>query len=66
MTTELGRQPSLVYGLFRIQPGMRSVVNSGSTVFTLISFCGLYLVFGLLFVYLVGREIIHGPEDAHD
>jgi cytochrome bd ubiquinol oxidase subunit I len=66
MTAELGRQPWLVYGLFRTQNGMSSVVNSGSAVFTLIGFCGLYFVLGLLFVYLVGREIFHGPEAAHD
>jgi cytochrome d ubiquinol oxidase subunit I len=45
---------------------MSSVVNPGSAVFTLIGFCGLYFVLGLLFVYLVGREIFHGPEAAHD
>jgi len=66
MTAELGRQPWLVYGLFRTQNGMSSVVNSGSAVFTLIGFCGIYFVLGLLFVYLVGREIFHGPEAAHD
>src|SRR5256884_7854933 len=65
MTAELGRQPWLVYGLLRTQNGMSSVVNSGSAVFTLIGFCGLYFVLGLLFVYLVGREIFHGPEAAH-
>jgi cytochrome d ubiquinol oxidase subunit I len=66
MTAELGRQPWLVYGLFRTQNGMSSVVTSGSAVFTLIGFCGLYFVLGLLFVYLGEREIFHGPEAAHD
>jgi cytochrome d ubiquinol oxidase subunit I len=66
MTAELGRQPWLVFGLFRTQQGMSSVVSSGSTVFTLIGFCGLYLILGLLFLYLVGREIFYGPEATHD
>ena len=66
MTAELGRQPWLVYGLFRTRQGMSSVVSSGSTVFTLIGFCGLYLILGLLFLYLVGREIFYGPEATHD
>src|SRR5258708_10939771 len=66
MTAEWGRQPWLVYGLFRTQNGMSSVVNSGSAVFTLIGFCGIYFVLGLLFVYLVGREIFHSPEAAND
>jgi cytochrome d ubiquinol oxidase subunit I len=66
MTAELGRQPWLVYGLFRTRQGMSSVVSSGSAVFTLIGFCGLYLILGLLFLYLVGREIFYGPEATHD
>ncbi len=65
MTAELGRQPWLIYGLFRTSQGISKAVSSGSTVFTLIGFCGLYFVVGLLFLYLIGREISHGPEAAH-
>src|SRR5271168_1453003 len=63
MTAELGRQPWLAYGLFRTQEGYSKVVRSGDTIFTLIGFTGLYFVLGLLFLYLVGREIGHGPEE---
>ena len=66
MTTELGRQPWLVYNLFRTSEGYSKVVSNGDVVFTLIGFTGLYFVLGLLFLYLVGREIYHGPESAHD
>ena len=62
MTTELGRQPWLVYGLFRTQQGYSDVVSSGDVLFTLIGVMGLYAVVGLLYLYLVGREILHGPE----
>jgi cytochrome d ubiquinol oxidase subunit I len=61
MTTELGRQPWLIHGLFRTGDGYSKVVSGGNTVFTLIGFVGLYFVFGLLFLALVGREIGHGP-----
>jgi cytochrome bd ubiquinol oxidase subunit I len=64
MTAELGRQPWLIYGLFRTSDGYSKVVSSGDTVFTLIGFVGLYSVLGLLFLFLVGREISHGPGDA--
>ena len=64
MTAELGRQPWLIYGLFRTSDGYSKVVSSGDTVFTLIGFVGLYFVLGLLFLVLVGREISHGPGDA--
>ena len=63
MTAELGRQPWLVYGLFHTRDGYSKVVSSGDTIFTLIGFTGLYFVLGLLFLYLVGREIGHGPEE---
>jgi cytochrome d ubiquinol oxidase subunit I len=62
MTAELGRQPWLVYGVFRTVNGVSPSVHSGTALFTLIGFCGLYLVLGVLFVFLVGREIHHGPE----
>jgi cytochrome d ubiquinol oxidase subunit I len=65
MTTELGRQPWLVYGLFRTRQGYSKMVNNGETIFTLIGFTGLYFALGLLFLYLVGREIKHGPDGEH-
>jgi cytochrome d ubiquinol oxidase subunit I len=65
MTSELGRQPWLVYGLFRTREGFSHAVGSGTTVFTLIGFCGLYFVLGLMFLFLVGHEILHGPEAGH-
>ncbi len=63
MTAELGRQPWLIYGLFRTSGGYSKVVSSGDTVFTLIGFVAMYLVLGALFLALVGREIRRGPGD---
>ena len=48
MTTELGRQPWLIYGLYRTQAGYSDVVSSGNVLFTLIGMTGLYFVLGLL------------------
>jgi cytochrome d ubiquinol oxidase subunit I len=62
MTAELGRQPWLIYGLFLTRNGYSKVVSNGNTIFTLIGFTGLYFVLGLLFLYLTGREIAHGPD----
>jgi len=64
VTAELGRQPWIVYGLMRTAQGVSPTVHSGTALFTLIGFCGLYFVLGLLFVFLVGREIAHGPAPA--
>ena len=65
MTAELGRQPWVVYGLMRTADGTSPRVSAGNTIFTLIGFTGLYLVIGILFLYLVGREVAHGPGAAH-
>lgn len=61
MTAELGRQPWLVYGLIRTRDGASPLVHPGSALFTLIGFAGIYLVLGALFLFLVLREIAHGP-----
>jgi cytochrome d ubiquinol oxidase subunit I len=63
MTAELGRQPWLIYGLFHTRDGSSKVVSNGDIIFTLIGFTGLYFVLGLLFLFLVGREISHGPDE---
>jgi len=63
MTAELGRQPWVVYGLLRTKDAASPSVHTGTVVFTLIGFCGLYLLLGLFFLFLVGREIAHGPEE---
>ena len=61
-TAELGRQPWVVYGLMRTADGTSPRVSAGNALFTLIGFSGLYLVLGILFLYLVGREVAHGPR----
>ena len=61
MTAELGRQPWLVYGLMRTADGASPHVHSGTALFTLIGFTGVYLVLGLLYLLLIGLEIAHGP-----
>ena len=61
-TAELGRQPWLAYGLFRTSEGVSPLVSSGSVLFTLIGFAGMYLIMGLLYIVLMVREVDHGPE----
>jgi len=64
MTAELGRQPWVVYGLMRTANASSHVVSSGNTLFTLLGFCGMYLVIGVLFIILVVKEINQGPARA--
>lgn len=60
-TTELGRQPWIVFGLLRTISGSSSVLSSGNVLFTLIGFAGMYLLLGLLYVLLVVFEMLRGP-----
>ena len=61
MTAEIGRQPWLVYGLMRTADGYSKLVSAGNGTFTLLGFLGMYTVLGILFIFLVRREIENGP-----
>jgi cytochrome d ubiquinol oxidase subunit I len=62
LTAELGRQPWLVYSLMRTADGYSKTVSAGNGIFTLLGFMGMYTVLGILFLFLVHREIERGPE----
>ena len=61
ITAEVGRQPWLIYGLMRTQRRRFSLVSAGNAWFTLLGFFGMYTVLGILFLFLVYREIEAGP-----
>ncbi len=64
-TAETGRQPWVVYGLLRTEDGASPAesVPSGTALFTLLGFAGLYTLLALLFVLLMVRIVSHGPEE---
>jgi cytochrome d ubiquinol oxidase subunit I len=62
ITAEVGRQPWLVYGLMRTEQGLSPTVSAGNGLFTLIGFMGMYLVLGVMYLFLIGREVDHGPK----
>ena len=61
---EAGRQPWLVWGLLRTAQGPSMHVSSGNALFTLLGFAGTYGVLAIVFLFLVAREIAHGPAPA--
>jgi cytochrome d ubiquinol oxidase subunit I len=65
--TEVGRQPWVVYGIMRTSTAISPNVAGGEAIFTLIGFAGMYFLLGVLFLYLVLREIGIGPsgDGAH-
>jgi len=64
MTAELGRQPWVVYGLLKTVHGSSPTVSGGEVAFSTLGFVGLYLVVGILFLYLVAKLLGKGPEEA--
>ena len=62
MTAELGRQPWLVYGILRTAAGVSPNVSAGNGLFVLLGFLGMYAALGILALFLVAREVEHGPE----
>lgn len=63
-TTELGRQPWIVYGMLPTAQGSSALLTAGNVLFTLIGFVGMYALLGLLSVVLVVYEATRGPEPA--
>ncbi len=62
VVSEVGRQPWIIYGLMRTSQANSPTVAAGEAIFTLIGFAGMYFLLGVLFLYLVLREIGLGPS----
>jgi len=62
-TTEVGRQPWIIYGLMRTSEAASPNVVGGEAIFTLAGFLGMYFLLGVLFLYLTLREIASGPSE---
>ncbi len=62
MTAELGRQPWLVHGLMLTKDGSSAHISSGTTLFSLLGFMGLYSLLSLLYFFLVTRIVAEGPK----
>ncbi|MDE3197838.1 MAG: cytochrome ubiquinol oxidase subunit I [Acidobacteriota bacterium] len=64
MTAEIGRQPWLIYGVMRTAQGTSPHVSAGNSLFTLLGFMGMYGLLSILFLFMIWREVEHGPERA--
>ncbi len=60
-TAELGRQPWVVYGILRTAHASSPSVGAGDVVFSLLGYTGLYLLLGVLFLWLVVQQVAVGP-----
>jgi len=62
IATEVGRQPWIVYGLLRTSDAASRTVGAGEILFSIILFTLVYLALGALWLFLMVREVKHGPE----
>jgi cytochrome d ubiquinol oxidase subunit I len=63
---ETGRQPWVVFDLQRTSAGASpdKSVPAGTGIFTLLGFTGLYILIGILYVFLQARVFSRGPEEV--
>ena len=60
-TAEIGRQPWIVYGLMRTADGVSPIVNSFDVTASLLGFGAMYVVLGVLWLFLLRRVLVAGP-----
>jgi cytochrome d ubiquinol oxidase subunit I len=65
---ETARQPWVVYNLQLTSAGAspEKAVPSGTGTFTLLGFTGLYVLVGLLYVFIQARIVSRGPDEVDD
>jgi cytochrome bd ubiquinol oxidase subunit I len=61
IAAEVGRQPWIVYKLLRTSQAASVTVTAGEILFSLILFGSIYLLLGILYVYLFSKKVQHGP-----
>ena len=66
IAAEVGRQPWIVYKLMKTKDAFSATLSGGEVLFSLILFAIIYLALGVLYLYLLTREIKHGPESAKE
>jgi cytochrome d ubiquinol oxidase subunit I len=64
ITAEVGRQPWIVYGLLKTSEAHSPTVTAEEILFSIILFSTIYLLLGILYVYILVREVKHGPLPA--
>lgn len=62
MAAEAGRQPWIVYGLMKTKDGISKVVIAPEILTSIVMFGIIYLLLGSIWIYLLRKEVLHGPE----
>lgn len=61
ITAEVGRQPWIVYKVMKTADAISPAVSSGELIFSLFLFGSIYSLLFFAWIYLLRREIGHGP-----
>jgi cytochrome d ubiquinol oxidase subunit I len=56
----VGRQPYIVYNLMKTSDALSKTVKAGEILTSIILFGFIYLLLGVLFIYLLNDKIQHG------
>ena len=62
ITTEVGRQPWIVWHLMRTKDGVSTSIHAGQVQGSITMFVVIYILLFSLFIFLLDRKIKHGPE----
>jgi cytochrome d ubiquinol oxidase subunit I len=62
IAAEVGRQPWIVYRLLKTTDAVSTTVTTQEILFSLILFGLIYVLLGVLYVYLLVKKVQHGPE----
>jgi cytochrome d ubiquinol oxidase subunit I len=62
-SAEVGRQPWAVYRLLRTSEATSPTVPAAQILFSIIAFALIYSLLFAVWVFLLKREIVHGPEE---
>ncbi|BDD03221.1 cytochrome ubiquinol oxidase subunit I [Aureibacter tunicatorum] len=66
MTAEFGRQPWVVWGLLKTSDGISKTVTAPEILTSLILFFIVYVLLFFVWIYVLDKEIKHGPEHFED
>ncbi len=61
-TAEIGRQPWIVYGVMKTADGVSPLVTTPEVLVSLLGFIGVYVALFALWLFLVRRVLMAGPE----
>ena len=62
ISAEVGRQPWIIYNVLRVRDAVSAAVDANEVIFSLILFGLIYLLLLSVYIYLLVKEIKHGPE----